>query len=75
MSKGTPSMGKRQTGTHVRCRRCGRHAFHAAHKVCAACGFGKTAKLRSYAWAKEHSETVTARKLRRKHAKQTRSSR
>ncbi|MEO2208372.1 MAG: 50S ribosomal protein L37e, partial [Candidatus Poseidoniia archaeon] len=23
MSKGTPSMGKRQKSTHIRCRRCG----------------------------------------------------
>ncbi|MDC0151715.1 50S ribosomal protein L37e, partial [bacterium] len=26
MSKGTPSMGKKQKSTHIRCRRCGRHS-------------------------------------------------
>ena len=28
MSKGTPSMGRRQKTTHIRCRRCGRNAYH-----------------------------------------------
>jgi len=51
MSKGTSSMGKKQKRTHVRCRRCGRHAFHAQKNRCASCGFGESAKLRSYAWA------------------------
>ncbi|HVL48758.1 MAG TPA: 50S ribosomal protein L37e [Candidatus Thermoplasmatota archaeon] len=44
MSKGTPSLGKRNSKTHVRCRRCGRHSFHASKRYCAACGFGKSAK-------------------------------
>lgn len=53
MSKGTPSKsgGKK---THIRCRRCGRHAYHARRKVCAACGFGRSKRLRTYNWAKEH---------------------
>jgi len=45
--KGTPSQGKHSTGkTHIQCRRCGEHAFHASHGICSHCGFGKTAKLR-----------------------------
>lgn len=53
MSKGTPSFGKRQKKTHVRCRRCGHHAYHPNKKQCAHCGFGASAKLRSYSWARQ----------------------
>jgi large subunit ribosomal protein L37e len=50
--KGTPSKGKNsRSKTHIRCRRCGRHTFHVAHKVCSACGFGKSAKIRDYSWS------------------------
>ncbi len=52
MSKGTPSQGKRQKVTHIRCRRCGRHAYHWTKKRCASCGFGETAKLRGFDWVK-----------------------
>ena len=54
MSKGTPSMGKRQKKTHIICRRCGRHSYHAQHRICASCGFGKTARRRGFNWAKLH---------------------
>ncbi|MCJ7464824.1 MAG: 50S ribosomal protein L37e [Euryarchaeota archaeon] len=55
MTKGTPSMGKRSSKkTHIVCRRCGKRAYHVRHKVCASCGFGATAKLRHYNWAKQH---------------------
>ena len=54
MSKGTPSMGKRQKKTHIICRRCGKHAYHARKRVCASCGFGSTARRRGYNWAKQH---------------------
>ena len=27
MSKGTPSMGKKNKKTHIRCRRCGRNTY------------------------------------------------
>ncbi|MBK30498.1 MAG: 50S ribosomal protein L37e [Euryarchaeota archaeon] len=53
MSKGTPSMGKRQKSTHIRCRRCGRHAYHKRKKFCASCGFGKTARMRKFSWSKK----------------------
>ena len=50
MSKGTPSFGKRNKVTHVLCRRCGKRTFHVSHKVCAACGFGKSRKMKKIAW-------------------------
>lgn len=50
MSKGTPSFGKHQKITHIRCKRCGRHAYHIRKKKCAACGFGKTSKIRNEKW-------------------------
>lgn len=50
MSKGTPSMGKRNTRLHVRCRRCGKNSYHSKKKVCASCGFGRTKRIRRYAW-------------------------
>ncbi|HEX32837.1 MAG TPA: 50S ribosomal protein L37e [Candidatus Aenigmarchaeota archaeon] len=52
MSKGTPSKGKHSRGkTHIRCRRCGRHSFNLRKGYCAACGYGRTKKIRSYAWS------------------------
>ncbi len=35
--------GKR---VHIRCRRCGRRAYHIRNKACAACGYGATARIR-----------------------------
>ncbi|MCK5039148.1 MAG: 50S ribosomal protein L37e [Thermoplasmata archaeon] len=55
MAKGTPSRGKHSSKkTHIVCRRCGKHAYHVRKKRCASCGFGFSAKLRNYSWAKEH---------------------
>jgi large subunit ribosomal protein L37e len=34
---------------HIQCRRCGRRAFHVVKKICAACGYGRTARLKSLA--------------------------
>lgn len=49
--KGTSSMGKsNRTPTHIRCRRCGRHAYNITKGYCAACGFGRTSKIRQYSW-------------------------
>jgi large subunit ribosomal protein L37e len=51
MSKGTPAMGRRSgKKTHIRCRRCGGHTYHAQHKKCAKCGFGDTKRMRTYNW-------------------------
>ena len=51
MSKGTPSKsgGKK---SHIMCRRCGKHSYHVQKKICAACGFGNSSKIRQYNWAK-----------------------
>jgi len=50
MSKGTPSMGKKNKKTHRICRRCSRHSFHIRDLVCSACGFGKSAKMKTHSW-------------------------
>ncbi|MBU5537586.1 MAG: 50S ribosomal protein L37e [Candidatus Aenigmatarchaeota archaeon] len=51
MVKGTPSMGKFHAGIkHTRCRRCGRVSFHIQKGKCAACGFGRSAKIKEYSW-------------------------
>lgn len=57
MTKGTSSFGKRSKKTHIMCRRCGRRAYHIRKKVCAACGFGDSAKRRNYTWAKRKTKT------------------
>jgi len=55
MTKGTASLGKMgKRSVHIRCRRCGKHAYHKRHKVCASCGFGRMKRLRTYKWAKRH---------------------
>jgi large subunit ribosomal protein L37e len=51
MGKGTPSQGKKsRSKSHIICRRCGRHAYHPQKKQCAACGFGRSEKIRTYSW-------------------------
>ncbi len=60
--KGTPSMGKHgRSKSHIRCRRCGRHAFNVAKGYCAACGFGRSKKMRKYSWS---SRKVNRRRIR-----------
>ncbi|HIA25471.1 MAG: 50S ribosomal protein L37e [Methanobacteriota archaeon] len=54
MSKGTPSMGKRQKSTHILCRRCGKHSYHKQKGVCASCAYGASAKRRGFGWAKKN---------------------
>ncbi|AWR97256.1 50S ribosomal protein L37e [Acidianus sulfidivorans JP7] len=49
--KGTPSFGKMNKGaTHIRCRRCGRNSYNPRKHYCAACGFGKSKKIKTYNW-------------------------
>jgi len=51
MSKGTASMGRKSGRKNmILCRRCGQHSYHIRKKKCSSCGFGKSAKLRSYSW-------------------------
>ncbi len=60
--KGTPSMGKHgRSKTHIRCRRCGRHAFNVAKGYCAACGFGRSKKIRKYSWCSRKVNRVRIR--------------
>ncbi|MCJ7456532.1 50S ribosomal protein L37e [Candidatus Bathyarchaeota archaeon] len=59
MGKGTPSFGLRgRSKTHIKCRRCGRHAYHIRKKRCAACGFGASAKIRRYSWMNKNVNRV-----------------
>ncbi|MEJ2244183.1 MAG: 50S ribosomal protein L37e [Candidatus Bathyarchaeota archaeon] len=59
--KGTSSMGRRSSKTvHIKCRRCGRRAYNVKSKVCAACGYGKSTKIRRYAW---QTKTVNGARL------------
>jgi large subunit ribosomal protein L37e len=50
VTKGTPSFGKKIGLKHIRCRRCGRTSYNKSKKFCAACGYGKTSKIRKYGW-------------------------
>jgi len=55
MTKGTASFGKMgRRSVHIRCRRCGRHAYHKQKGYCASCGFRRTKRLRNFTWAKRH---------------------
>ncbi|MCL4324318.1 MAG: 50S ribosomal protein L37e [Candidatus Thermoplasmatota archaeon] len=46
MGKGTPSKRGGKL-SHIICRRCGRHAYHVQHRICASCGFGASARRRT----------------------------
>ncbi|WXG42820.1 MAG: 50S ribosomal protein L37e [Promethearchaeati archaeon SRVP18_Atabeyarchaeia-1] len=61
MTKGTPSFGKMNQKEHIRCRRCGRRAYHVRKKRCAACGYGRSSKLRRYTW---QTKTLNKERLR-----------
>ena len=51
MTKGTASFGKHnKAATHTMCRRCGSRSYFKRKSFCASCGYGKTAKLRTYNW-------------------------
>lgn len=55
MAKGTPSQGRHNKfKVHIPCRRCGKQSYHSRRGECSSCGYGKTAKIRSYKWAKSH---------------------
>ncbi|MBS3126943.1 50S ribosomal protein L37e [Candidatus Woesearchaeota archaeon] len=54
MTKGTAGHGRKSgKKTHIRCRRCGEHTYHARKKKCSSCGYGATTTMRSYAWNKK----------------------
>ncbi|ALV62149.1 LSU ribosomal protein L37e [Thermococcus sp. 2319x1] len=52
MGSGTAPHGKRnRTPTHIKCRRCGRKSFNVRKGYCAACGFGRSSRMRKYSWS------------------------
>jgi large subunit ribosomal protein L37e len=54
MGKGTASHGRKSGKINmIRCRRCGKRTYHVRKKKCSSCGYGKSAKLRSYTWQKK----------------------
>ena len=67
MSKGTPSMGKRQKSTHIRCRRCGKHSYHKTKGVSAHCGYGATARMRKYRWSNSNRSDRKSTRLNSSH--------
>jgi large subunit ribosomal protein L37e len=36
---------------HVICRRCGRKTYNPDKGYCSHCGFGRSSKIRAYAWS------------------------
>jgi len=52
-SKGTTAFGRRNKMVHTLCPRCGRRSFHITKRRCAACGFGRLSRVRSYAWGRK----------------------
>lgn len=52
-------MGKMNKKTHIACRRCGRISYHAQKKICSACGFGRSTKLRGYRWINKRPKVPT----------------
>ena len=47
-------MGKKSgKKLHIHCRRCGKKSYHMKKKVCSSCGYGQSAKMRSYKWNKD----------------------
>ncbi|WP_287582779.1 50S ribosomal protein L37e [Candidatus Borrarchaeum sp.] len=58
MGKGTPSLGKKNRKVHIMCRRCGRRSYHVRKKQCAACGFGRSKRIRRYSWTNKKVNKV-----------------
>jgi large subunit ribosomal protein L37e len=57
MGTGTAAMGKKSgKKTHIICRRCGGHTFHARKKRCSSCGYGDTSTIRKYSWNKKNTK-------------------
>jgi len=62
VNKGTPSFGRRMGKTlHIRCRRCGRRAYHVTKKRCAACGYGESTRIKHYNWQNKNLNRVRLR--------------
>ncbi|OYT43273.1 MAG: 50S ribosomal protein L37e [Candidatus Aenigmarchaeota archaeon ex4484_56] len=63
MTKGTPSFGKHNKILHVICKRCGNHSYNKKKKVCVKCGFGKSSKIKTFAW---RWKTILGKKRKKK---------
>ena len=68
MTKGTQSFGKRQTKTHITCRRCGNVSAHKQKKTCSSCGY-PGAKIRKFNWGEKAIRRKTTGTGRTKHLK------
>ncbi|MBI5061221.1 MAG: 50S ribosomal protein L37e [Candidatus Aenigmarchaeota archaeon] len=68
MSKGTPSFGKHNKKTHIRCRRCGRHSYHKQKRSCSACGY-PNAKRYKMAWKWKPINRAGRKFIKPKHQK------
>ncbi|MHA1584548.1 MAG: 50S ribosomal protein L37e [Promethearchaeota archaeon] len=81
MTKGTASFGKHSgPATHTICRRCGSHSYFKRKGFCSSCGYGRTARLRTYNWnvkiraangnkARNGRSEMFKRKVKGKHTK------
>lgn len=59
-------MGKKSGKKNfIKCRRCGRTTFHVKDKSCSSCGYGKSAKMRTYSWQRKKNG-ITKRTSTRK---------
>jgi len=45
---------------HIRCRRCGRRAYHVTKRQCSACGYGESPRTKRYSW---RTKSVNRRRL------------
>lgn len=63
MPDGKAAFGKKNKKTHAICRRCGRHSMHITDRVCSACGFGKSSRMRRYTWQSKVGIVNKVRKL------------
>jgi len=68
LSKGTPSFGKHNKITHIRCRRCGRHSYHIRKKKCSACGY-PLSKLKNESWKWKPINRKKRKTMKIKHQK------
>ncbi|MBI5397856.1 50S ribosomal protein L37e [Candidatus Woesearchaeota archaeon] len=66
--KGTPSFGRHNKITHIRCRRCGNHSYHIQKEQCSKCGFPR-AKMRNEAWRWKKINNSGRKNLKIKHQK------
>jgi large subunit ribosomal protein L37e len=58
----TASMGlHNRKSPHVKCRRCGKNSYLKRKGYCSHCGYGRTAKIKSYAW---QSKKVNGKRIK-----------